>query len=305
MKKKIYFHTLTIGMSMLMALTGCSSIGSESAVQQKEEKAKEEKVEEVKKEKTNYEILEEACKKNDEWTTWGVRIVYKVKQPVLIEGEEKLVSTVYDGYSNDICESDICYSVTNWGNGESGSTAVTYNTPEEGYSITLWNSYEPRIGRFYKNGSSSERYAQKRKAVELESAYNEADIFESEIKKENEKTILNFCLKDSQKYQNLLKQDNSSEDSNASEDYKYLYTKFDATYVIGKEGYVESYSYDIVEKTAEDQENSVKIENTFYRPNDIVGDRAAIDALIQQIPKDQSEGQFTSDFKYTVELPKE
>lgn len=298
---------IACGISALMSITGCSNASSGPKEEKSEEITKQKDVE-----KTPYDVLEEAAKKSESWKSWGIHRVESIHQADIYGMSGKVFDLDLDEYTNVQIADNVCYQVSEWDEGDWQRFRIVYATNSEiiqasGYGT---NAPSPLAGHisFTKYDSDKEIFKSSQKAISLNEAFNDPEIFESSLITEEEKTIVTFKLKDPQKYQDYLLKKNEDAESkitleNGLEINDNYYTQYDWTYEINQEGIIESYQYDITENFTEDMDSINTATITFYDMNTIEMDTVTIDSLIEQIPKDQEEGELTGDITYSVTRP--
>lgn len=299
---------IVLGMTVLTSiLSGCSN----TPAQPEKTAAKPKMVEEKEKEKTPYEVLESAVKKNEQWTSWSTHTTSHIKQADIYGGTDKVFEIDNDEYANYQNLDDGYYGAASWDVGDWGQFRIVY-VKDKMYQLTGYSANAPapmngHIG-FRAFELSKKALEANRQPISMNEAFKETDLFEATQTKEGDKTTIAFQLKDSKKFQDfLLSEDEDAQSKrtldNGLEVNENDFTQYDFTYVVDKDGFVESYSYVMTEKYTEDKEGTYSSEVIFYNPDQVNWDVETIDAFFDQIPKDQDEGEFTTDLTFTATKP--
>lgn len=306
MNKKVL---LNIGIGLLVCLTGCSNTPTAEPEKEtaKTEEKSDAKVEESQKEKTPYDVLQEAIKKDQEWTSWSSYTTNSFHRPDF----EKMnggnpVEGSYETYSNNLKTSDAFYQAQEEDYSGYAVYHIQKTTDQESISVSVdrtGNGNEMVGSHFIRNKSSKEKYEDLSSPYSLDGDYfGESDLFDSSQSQDGENTIIKFTLKDGKKFQDYLvtnlHYEAKQELPDGTEIDSCLYSKYEIVFTLDKEGYLQSYQLDMIEKNSEDQESNYNISVKFYKENSTEVDSKVIDEVISQVPETGQYGQLDVTFDY-------
>lgn len=304
MNKKTLFN---IGLGMLICLTGCSSspVAESTKETAKTEEKTDSKDEEKEKEKTPYDVLLDAITKDQEWSSWSSETINTYHRPDFEKSNGgNPVEGSYESYVNSMKTKDAFYQIMEDDYADFTDYKIQKTTDQESISVAAvrtGNGDEMLSNYFIRNKSSKEKYKTESSPYALDGDFFEkTDLFDSTQSQDGDNTIVKFSLKDGKKFQDYLVTNLHYEAKqqlpDGTEIESYLYSKYEMTFTIDKEGYLQSYHLDMIEKNTEDQESNYSISVKFYNENSTKVDSEVIDEVMSRVPETGVHGQLDVTF---------
>lgn len=305
------YYKILFGISLLLSLSGCTSSVSNSVENKEVQTEEKEQADLEAKEKSAYQLLEEAIKKNEEWTSWGV-VIKK-------ESRESDFFGYYDGvpieskntyYKNIVIKDNTYYSVEDGNDDLSTRFEILKMTDTTKIFISghYFENQSPNAQFVYqKSDSSKEAFATACHPINSIPSFEDSELFNSTITQENGKTVLSFDLKDSEKFHDYLVETENDDGKtvldNGVELDRFHFDTYSWSYTINEEGYIEAYQYELYQKYTDELESFYKADNQFFDIDSITLNTDVINQLIDALPKDKDEGGMQGDFSILAHKP--